>query len=134
MLLTKEAILAKSDRPTLRVAVPEWEGEVLICRMDGKQRAAFEDAGEGQYELFRATVVAMCVVDEAGAPLFTAADIAALNSKDAVAINRIFRACLAHNKLRRQDREDAEGNSDAANSAAFSSASPDTSAAPSPNS
>lgn len=133
MLLTKDQILSAADRPTLGVEVPEWNGDVLLCRMDGRQRAAYEEAAEGPYELLRATVVSICAVDEAGAPLFTAADLAALNGKSAVALDRVFKAAVAHNRLRKQDRDGAEKNSETASSAASSSDSPDTSTAPSPS-
>lgn len=132
-LLSRDAILAAADRPLKTVPVPEWGGDVLIQTMDGRTRAQYEDATDGPYELLRATLIAMCVVDADGRPLFTAADVQALNDKSGAVLDRIFRAITRHNRLRKIDREADEKNFEPASGGNSCTDSPATSSVPSPS-
>ena len=69
-------------------------------------------------EDLRAKFVAACVVDEAGAPIFTEADVKALSGLNARALDRIFTAIQERYGLRAEDMDVfvenfSEGQSDA---------------------
>ena len=54
----------------------------------------------------RAKVIARCVVDDEGKPLFTAADIQALGDKNGAAIDRVFEVAATLSGLSEGDREE----------------------------
>ena len=97
-LLTRDQILRAPDIQEETVAVPEWGGNVLVRGMTGAERDAFEASvitGRGanrqvNLQNIRAKLVARSVVDEAGAQIFTEADIEALGGKSALALERLF--------------------------------------------
>jgi hypothetical protein len=116
-LLTKEAILAAQDLKDELVAVPEWGGEVRVRAMNGTARDAYEislqDPGQPglpRLDNVRARLLAYTIVDEAGALLFTEADIEALGKKGAAAMDRVFEVACSLNGLRKQDIEALAGN------------------------
>jgi hypothetical protein len=96
--LTRDAILTANDIRTEEVDVPEWGGVVLVRGMTGTERDAFEarvvethgKTTRVNLVNFRAKFVASVCVDDAGQPLFTEADIAALGKKSAAALQRVF--------------------------------------------
>ena len=114
MLLSREAILKASDLKTQDVNVPEWGGSVRVACMTGTMRDAWEQSllkgGKTSLENARATLVAASVVDEAGNPLFTSADVEALGRKSAAALDRICKAAQKLNRLTDADLEDVKGN------------------------
>ena len=92
-MLTREQILQCDDLPREIVNVPEWGGEVQVRTMTGTDRDAFEASligKEGRLENVRARLVSLAVCDESGERLFADADIAALGSKSAKALDRVF--------------------------------------------
>ena len=105
MSLSREQILAAQDMTRVEVAVPEWGGSVFVRTMSGTDRDAFErfasdqvkegNAGKG----LRAYMVSLCAVDDSGAHLFTADDVAALTEKNGAALERIATAAMTLNKL-----------------------------------
>jgi len=105
--LSKAAILAANDAEIRTVEVPEWGGAVGVRVMSGKQRDQFEAAivarrgknGEMNSAGLRALLVALAACDDAGAPLFAEADIPALESKSATALQRVFDAAAGLNGL-----------------------------------
>lgn len=111
--LTKEQILAAQDLKSEVVAVPEWGGEVRLRSMTGADRDAYEQSlvearGEGEARRLanvRARLVAFCAVDEAGARLFSEADVEALGAKSAAALDRLFEACTRLNRIGASDVE-----------------------------
>lgn len=116
-LLTKAAILAAEDRRYETVQVPEWGGEVRVGSMTGLQRDRWEAAvlryrsdGGDLNESVRALVVASCVVDEDGKPLFSLEDVASLGQKDARPLNRVFEVASKLNALTREAAEELRGN------------------------
>lgn len=129
-LLTRDAILALQDVKDQVVKIPEWGGEVRVRAMTAGARDAFEqDAFEASRDKkplgnIRARLVARCVIDEQGNPLFADADIEALGKKSAAAMDRIYEAVLRMNAMRESDIEELEKNSAAAPGGASSSASP----------
>jgi len=114
-LLTRAAILEGNDLPRLRLEVPEWDGHVLVAMLPGSARFAYH-----QYQAALPTdsfdhiahLVALTVVDEDGARLFTDEDVKALNEKSAAALLRVFRAALRHNRLGDAEVDAAKGESE----------------------
>lgn len=95
--LSREDILGSDDAAYEDVDVPEWGGTVRVVGMSGSERDRFEASviGTGggkklQLGNLRARLVSLCVVDDAGERVFGTADIAALGSKSAVALVRVF--------------------------------------------
>ena len=112
-MLNRDAILKADDRRTAVVEVPEWGGSVTIAEMSGKDRDAFEAAFMDESNRFvnlRARMCAISVVDEAGARLFTDADIEALGKKSGKALDRVFSAIQRLNALSDADIEEIQGN------------------------
>jgi hypothetical protein len=118
-LLSRDAILAVRDLVTERVEVPEWGGAVLVQAMTGEERDAFEASlyrlrsTNGIMPNLRARFVAAVVIDEAGARIFTEADIVALGKKSAAALERIFAVGQRLSHLGEADVKALEGNSEA---------------------
>lgn len=135
MALTREQILAAPDLGLVKVPVPQWGGEVLIRRMTADDRDRFEQmmreratiGADGKTRAnmvgVRATMLALCLVDEAGERLFTEADIAALGGKSAEAVDLIFAEVQRANALSDDDIKALEKNLPSGPSAASSSAS-----------
>lgn len=116
-LLTKAAILAAQDLKHEDVEVPEWGGTVRVRGFSGAERDAFE-ASFATPELYaavkakgpsaiseniRARLVAFCAVDEAGALLFTDADVVELGKKSAAALDRVYAVAQRLNGLSNAD-------------------------------
>lgn len=115
MILTRDQILGAKDRITERVEVPEWGGDVLVTTISGAARDRFEAAiiaADGQTDTtnMRAKLVAACVVDEAGDPLFTIEDIEALGRKSAAALERIVKVSQRLNRIGSAEMEELKGN------------------------
>lgn len=123
-LLSKAAILGAPDLPTQDVHVPEWGGDVRIRALTGAERDAFEAHGAKQkgkgmqlnLQNLRARLVAMAIVDEDGARLFSDADVVALGNKSAAALDRVFTAAARLSGLTPADVQDLTENLDDAQS------------------
>jgi len=110
-ILTKEQILQADDRRMEEVEVPEWGGKVMVRGLTGTERDEFETellaAGRrGDYRGVRAKLVVRSIVDAAGAPLFTRADIDELGNKSGVALDRVFAVAQRLSGLRQKDIEE----------------------------
>ncbi len=102
--LTRDAIVAVEKQDTERVEVPEWGGAVLVRGMGADEKAAWEKSllvkkrrpgGEVSFESnekinVRVSLAIRCLVNEAGAPLFTEQDAPMLGQKSAAALERVF--------------------------------------------
>lgn len=92
-LLSREAIL-KAKLKTKTVPVPEWGGDVKIREMTAAEMQAqgMEFIGpNGQPDVRRAKdvyarLVVKCVINEAGEPIFTEADVPELSKKGGSAL------------------------------------------------
>lgn len=97
MTLTKDQILKAADYQRRSVAVKEWGGEVILrspCLADRDAYVARLLAENGPLSVgHRAQLVAVCLMDDSGARLFSEADIAALATRDAAVIDRLFEVC-----------------------------------------
>lgn len=114
-ILNREAILAAQDLQTQTVPVPEWGGEVIVRMMTGTERDAFGTSllgadGKPDMANYRAKLLAATLVDEAGARLFTADDVAALGGKSAAAVERVFEVANTLNALSPAAVDTAEKN------------------------
>lgn len=116
-MLNRDQILGANDAQVKDVPVPEWGGSVRVKVLSGAERDAFEGLISAKAKLgqlsdnMRATIVAACVVDDAGRPLFTEADIEALGRKNWKALDRVADAASELNKLTDSDVEEIRKNS-----------------------
>lgn len=116
--LTRDAILGAADLATEEVPVPEWGGVVLVRGLSGAQRDAYEASivknvgGKPKMDMenMRAKLVALCVVDDAGSPLFTMADVEALGRKSGAVLQRVFVVAQRLSGLATEDVEEAAKN------------------------
>ena len=122
--LTREQILGASDIQTETVAVPEWGGDVLVRGLTGKERDDFEGGllqGKGKARTmslaqFRAKLVALSVVDEAGKRMFSTGDVEWLGSKSAAALSRVAEVAARLSGLSDEDVEEMTKNSESGQS------------------
>lgn len=101
--LGRDAILAFADRPSEPLQVPEWGNQwvrVGTWTLSTQWRIARASQEETQRGRLLAVVVALSVVDEAGARLFTDDDVPRLaEGKSYRALNRIAQAAMRWNGL-----------------------------------
>lgn len=118
--LTREAILEIRDIKTEQVNVPEWGGYVWVRGMSGAERDRFESEivlidkkGKARVDManIRARMAATCIVDESGKRMFSAADIEALSTKSAGALERVYSVAQRLSGLSEGDLEELEKNS-----------------------
>lgn len=106
-LLSRDAIRNAEDLKTETISVPEWGGDILITELSGHGRAQVMDEhekskaiapGARSIALEDALIIA-CLVDNTGAPIFTAADAEWLRSKNGVVRDRIAKAAMKLNGM-----------------------------------
>jgi hypothetical protein len=129
--LTKEQIAAIDDLSSKVVPfdVPEWGGVVYIRPMsvgelDDYSNAVVRAKPSGGLPNFRAGLVAKCLCDESGKRLFSDEEILVLGQKNAVVMNRLYKACDDLNDISPKKVEDIAGNSSAGQPESSSSGSP----------
>lgn len=114
--LTKDQIFAADDMGMLKLAVPEWGGDVYIRVMTVGERDAYENEWQRKRETgvddFRTKFLVRCLVDEKGNRLFDNADVARLSQKSARVMNRVWLAAMEHNNLSEQSIEELAKNSE----------------------
>lgn len=108
MALTRDAILAADDRQLELVPVPEWGGEVYVRSLTSEEVRPITD---NDNEMPVGLLVSIAACDEDGAPLFTEADIPALERKSVKALKRVVNAAMEINGLGENAAEDILGNS-----------------------
>lgn len=126
-ILSKDAILGANDIKTEVVPVPEWGGSVRVSVMSGLARDAFMTMQEGKasgHSVFQAHLLAATLVADDGSLIFTEADIDALRAKSRVVLDKLVDVALRINGMTVAAIEDAEKNSDAAQSGDSGSALP----------
>lgn len=105
-----------------RVEVPEWGRWVFVRSISAAERDAFDNrsvkrkrggAVETNLDNYSARMVALCMCDETGAPMFPDPEKGAvdLGKAGSAAIRRLFDVCFRINGLRQSDVEDAVKNS-----------------------
>lgn len=114
--LNKQQILEAQDRKYEDVEIPEWGGMVRIGTMSAAARDQYEvrfvearKTGADANMSLRALLVAACVVDESGEPVFTMDDVVALGKKSGAALNRVFSRALDLNVLTKVAAERVAG-------------------------
>lgn len=104
-LLDRTTILEADDALVEACHVPEWGGVVRLRVITGRERDRWEAAAYkatekgGSTEGLKARLVIASAVDADGKPLFRNEDLAALQGKNAVAINRLFDAARKLNGI-----------------------------------
>ncbi len=110
-------VLDLDDCIVERVDVPEWAGhEVYVRTMDGLTLEKFQSAKRTDAQAVRAELAAFTVCDKDGVLQFTPEDVPALSKKSGPALYRIFEAASKLNRLRKEDLEETEKNSDSGQS------------------
>lgn len=138
ILLNRDQILGALALKSEDVEVPELGGVVRVREMTaGEQEvyATLVQAENGGVDLrnYRAKLISCCACDASGNLLFAPGDVEALTRLAAEPIDRVWTAAARLNKLLSGDME-ALGKALAARGGASSSASPSSSAEPSPKS
>lgn len=120
-LLTKEQILAKRDRATRYVELPEIGGSVKIRALKSAElsgwQASLLDPRTGEpcikrQKQARERLVAISVIDENGNLIFGKDDLESLNRLENSVIGRIATAAKEINGIDNEDYEEAVGNSE----------------------
>lgn len=127
-VLTREDILAADGPQPVRVEVPEWGGAVFVREMTAGERDAYEAAIIAEHHKasgnpaadtaarirrVRARLLVCTVFDEAGARLFTDADIDTLAGKRIRPVQRVYNVAAELNALSDLDVKELAKNSDA---------------------
>lgn len=108
-ILSKDQILAANDKRLVEVDLSgegEWGGSVMIRVMSGTERDRFESdfvGGSKTVENVRAKLVAKCVCDANGVRLFSEEEIPVLGEKSAAVLDKLFAACMKHNRFTKED-------------------------------
>ncbi len=130
---SKNQILSGSHLKTEVVQVPEWGADVavIVSEMSGLTRDLWRRGGESTSkkevsESF-AELIAATVVDESGALVFDAGDIAQIRALGSDVLDRIAGVAIRINGLHASAVEEAAKNSAAAPSGVSGSSSPATS-------
>lgn len=105
--LTAGEILA-SERPVEELEIPEWGGSVRLRALSAGQMTRWLDdnAQIPKIPHVNERLMALTVVDEAGAPLFSVDQIAALEDLAYIAYSRVLRAVLRMNALGTDESEE----------------------------
>ena len=116
-LLTKNAILDTEARTYKTIHIEEWGGDLRLRSLVGRERDAYEQSlsvtrgnkTKPNLENFRARMVALCAVDEAGDLLFTNhVDMAALGEKNAGGLFKAYKACQELNGMGDDEEDEVE--------------------------
>jgi hypothetical protein len=120
-MLSAEDILKPSKLKAVRVAVPEWGGEVYVAQLRADERDQLEsdwlEARTGESMVgFRAFITAGCLCDAERTFLFPepAKVFKQLGRKDATGVNRVFTKACELNGFTKEDQEELLKNSEAA--------------------
>lgn len=115
MGLTRDDILKAQDLPTAVVDVPEWGGQVTLRGFSAAARDNLTKRGtdeNGGVKISNAEFLALCLVDDDGAPLFAPEDAdATLGRKNPEVIDRLLQEAIRLNGLHAGAVEEAEKNS-----------------------
>jgi hypothetical protein len=119
-VLTAAQLLEKlGDRPHKRLAIPELGGDVLIQKLSAEDRGQLDvwiadyrdnaakkgDDPEGWRLLMRPKIISLCLVDEAGKPLFSEQQLEDLAEGAVDLVERLYDECRHYNRLMLTDAE-----------------------------
>lgn len=114
MRLNKHQIYAAVDFKTEMVDIPEWGGEIEIRTMSVGQKFEYDNFIEEKKPTMQELalyVIKKCCIDDQGKLMFTDEDDQLLLEKSVQSLMRLFDACVALNRQRASDVEDAAKNS-----------------------
>jgi len=125
MSLTKVQILSAQDIKKEKVNIPEWDGDIWVKSLTGRERDAFEKSimefseevgvkPKVIYENMRAKLCVMTICDDSGALIFTEEDIEALGKKSAKPLSVIFDLAQKLSGLTEEDIKSLSKNSKSA--------------------
>jgi hypothetical protein len=101
--LTRDEIFAADDKGLVKIAVPEWGGDVWLRVMTVGELDAYTNEakkkGDGIFDDFRTRYLVKCLVDESGVRLFNNGDVEKLATKSAKVMNRLWEEALKHNSI-----------------------------------
>lgn len=111
--LSRTDILAVKDLQTTPVFVPEWDGEVLVRTMCGRERDEFEATIQTKTKAkvpdtrgLKELLLSLTLVDEAGVLLFPGEEgIKELSTKSGKVIEFLFQAAAKANGIGEQQVE-----------------------------
>lgn len=106
-LLSRDSILAATDRRYAEVSVPEWGGTVRIASLTAEQALQYREKQEGSGNDHVWWILAASIVDEEGKQVFTPDDVPALKQRNPLAVLRIAKEAMKLNAL---DVEGERGN------------------------
>jgi len=110
-ILTKAAIEAAKDLPTIQVPVAEWGGTVTLRSLNGLERDDFDRAVlNPKTRNVRALLVGLCLVGADGQRLYGDDQIEALGKKSGKVLDLLFDRLQVLNGLTRRDLEELEKN------------------------
>lgn len=98
--IDRGAILSASDVEYKEVNVPEWGGTVRLRSLSALESQTFAENFKKGDKDGQVRLIIMSAVDEHGDPLFTEADIAALQKKSMKVVLRLQNAAMELNGLR----------------------------------
>lgn len=129
----RRKVLDANDIATKKVHVAEWDVDLWLRTLTGKERDIMEaqwrrrkkmEGGDDDAE-FRRFVVCWCTVDESGKQVFdTHGDVAALGKKSAMAIVKVFGVANELNAFTDSKIEELAGNCETGPRAGSTSDSP----------
>jgi hypothetical protein len=110
-MLTREQIL-ETRRTLPRETVAAFGGTVCVRTLTGAERETFVSGYDAHRKAgtIRAALLVACVCDDAGKPLFAAADVPALNELSGVEVERCFDAACRLNGFGAKAEADLRGN------------------------
>lgn len=119
-VLSRADILGADDRPTKRIHIPEWGGDVIIRTITARERDQFEQSLFVQKgndiirnaDNMRSKLCSLVLVDEEGKNLFSFDEAAKLGQKSAAIIARLFDEAQKLNGITKEDREEMIKNSE----------------------
>lgn len=114
MLLSRDALLRATALPTETIQIPELGGAIVVRGLSGTERDAYETSlfmqKKGKrvenMQNARARLVVLCVVNDAGERVFTAADVPAVGAMRADILDRIFTVAKKLSGLSDDDLEE----------------------------
>lgn len=107
----KETILAADDLPGEKVEVAEWGISVTLRTLTAAERDKFEDAcTTNKANNIRARLVSLCMVDDAGARIFSDNEVSQLGGKSGLVLDRLFAIASRLNGFSAADAVELEKN------------------------
>lgn len=95
-ILTKDAILGATDRPTDFLDIPEWGGSIRVRGLDAGTALAMEKLSKAeQFSL----ILQRGIVNETGAPLFAEGEIPALMERSLPCVVAVAEKVIELSKL-----------------------------------